>query len=100
MRKGAIISPKLTLPAMNTLTSFTKRLPGFGLMLSLLTVSLLSSCSRPGLVNNSGTVSFFLGSLLRFGSRRIHHHSYPKQDWSFRKKVLWTASSFLFPLVV
>ncbi len=74
---------------MNTLTTFAKRLPGFGLMLSLLTVSLLSSCSRPGLVNNNGAVSFF--GVIYYLLAAVTIVNILKQDWSFLKKVIWTA---------
>ena len=78
---------------MNTLTAFTKRLPGFGLMLSLFTVSLLSSCSR---FNNDGSLAtwgYIILALDVFALFDIF-----RQNWGIGKKILWAAIVFLFPL--
>ncbi len=78
---------------MNAINTLTKRLPGAGLLLSLLTVSLLSSCSRfnaDGSLGIWGLVILALDVFVLFDIFR--------QNWGIGKKILWAAIVFFFPL--
>ena len=78
---------------MNTFNTLTKRLPGAGLLLSLLTVSLLSSCSR---FNNDGSLATW-GYVILALDLFVFFDIF-RQNWGIGKKILWAAIVFFFPL--
>ena len=77
---------------LNSLTTLTKRLPGAGLLLSLLTASLLSSCNRFNADGSLGTWGFILLAIDLYVFYDIF-----RQSWSTGKKLLWAAIVFFFP---
>ena len=78
---------------MNAIKTLTKRLPGAGLLLSLLTVSLLTSCSR---FNNDGSLATWGYIILALDGFVLFDIF--RQNWGIGKKILWAAIVFLFPL--
>ncbi|RFP64211.1 PLDc_N domain-containing protein [Hymenobacter lapidiphilus] len=78
---------------MNAINTLTKRLPGASLLLSLLTVSLLTSCSR---FNNDGSLATWGYVILALDVFALFDIF--RQDWGIGKKILWAAIVFLFPL--
>ncbi|NVO83616.1 PLD nuclease N-terminal domain-containing protein [Hymenobacter terrestris] len=78
---------------MNAINTLTKRLPGAGLLLSLLTVSLLTSCSRFNTDGSLATWGYIILALDVFALFDIF-----RQNWGLGKKILWAAIVFFFPL--
>ncbi|MBT2556907.1 PLDc_N domain-containing protein [Hymenobacter sp. ISL-91] len=78
---------------MNAINTLTKRLPGAGLLLSLLSVSLLTSCSR---FNNDGSLATWGYIILALDVFVLFDIF--RQNWGIGKKILWAAIVFFFPL--